>query len=92
MMLGLQIFLGKSPSRERSVATESLSDLSFRCTSVEIAQRLRDPSKGRGNSVLYERQTRIAHAHGAGTVDEIPETWRFCEQRINDLLTASCTG
>lgn len=60
-MLGLQIFLGKSPSRERSVATESLPDLSFRCTSVEIAQRL-------------------------------PETWRFCEQRINDLLTASYTG
>jgi hypothetical protein len=92
MMLGLQIFLGKSPSRQRTVATESLSDFSFRYTSIEIAQRLRDPSKGRADSVLHERQAWIAHAHGAGTADQIPETWRFCEQRINDLLTPSYAG
>lgn len=64
----------------------------YLATPLEIAQRLRATSKGRGDSVLHERQTWTTRAHGAGTVDEIPEGWRFCEQRINELLTASYAG
>jgi hypothetical protein len=52
----------------------------------EVAQRLRSTAKGRGDSILWEKQTWTSRAHGAGTVDEIPETWRFSAGRIEELL------
>jgi hypothetical protein len=53
----------------------------------EIAQRLRDTAKGRGDSILYERQVWTSRAVGAGTIDELPIEWRFSEQRIEQLFS-----
>jgi hypothetical protein len=58
----------------------------------EIADRLRATSKGRGDSVLHERQEWTKRAHGAGTVDEIPSSWRFSEERISQLMANVDTG
>lgn len=52
----------------------------------EIAQRLRETANGRGDTVLYEEHTWSSRAHGAGTVERIPQTWLLSEQRINELL------
>lgn len=55
----------------------------------EIADRLRETSKGRGDSILYEEQAWTSRAHGAGTVDRIPQHWRFSRERIKQLLTVA---
>ena len=52
----------------------------------EIADRLRETSRGRGDSILYENQEWTSRAHGAGTVDKLPQHWRFSELRIYELL------
>jgi len=64
----------------------------YLATPTEVAQRLRETSKGRGDSILFERQEWTARAHGAGTVDEIPSHWKFSAGRIHHLLTASSAG
>ena len=64
----------------------------YLATPADVAQRLRETSKGRGDSILYERQEWTARAHGAGSVDAIPAAWKFSEQRIQELLTQSNTG
>jgi hypothetical protein len=53
---------------------------------VEIAQRMRDTAKGRGDTILYEDHAWGARAAGAGTVERIPECWRFSIARVNELL------
>ena len=42
----------------------------------EVAQRMRETAKGRGDSILYENHTWGARAAGAGTVEQIPDEWR----------------
>jgi hypothetical protein len=64
----------------------------YLATPAEVAQRLRETSKGRGDSILYEHQEWTTRAHGTGTVDAIPAAWTFSEQRIHELLTQSYTG
>jgi hypothetical protein len=64
----------------------------YLATPAEVAQRLRETSKARGDSILYEHQEWTTRAHGAGTADVIPATWKFSEQRIQELLTQSYTG
>ena len=59
---------------------------------TELAQRLREASKGRGDSILFERQEWTTRAHGAETIDEIPPHWKFSGSRIHQLLTASSAG
>ncbi len=64
----------------------------YLATPHEIAARLRATSKGRGDSILYERQEWTSRAHGAGTIDEIPQAWILSEQRIYELLENTETG
>jgi hypothetical protein len=52
----------------------------------EIAERLRATAKGRGDSILYEEHTWGPRAVGAGTVERVPEHWRFSSERIEQLL------
>jgi hypothetical protein len=52
----------------------------------EIAERLKSTSRGRGDTILYERKVWTAKAHAAGTVDEIPARWRFSEQRLEEMF------
>jgi hypothetical protein len=64
----------------------------YLATPEDVAQRLRESSKGRGDSVLHEHQKWTRRAHGAGTIDAIPVSWKFSEGRIHDLLTSSSVG
>ncbi|KAF0177571.1 MAG: hypothetical protein FD161_2375 [Limisphaerales bacterium] len=53
---------------------------------IEIAQRLRATARGRGETILYEHKEWTARAHGSGTIDAIPEAWRFTEERLNSFF------
>jgi hypothetical protein len=52
----------------------------------EVAERLKATAKGRGDTILYEKHTWGSRAVGAGTVEQIPDSWRFSEERIRELL------
>lgn len=53
---------------------------------AEIAQRLRETASGRGDTILYEEHRWGPRAAGAGTVERIPEHWRFSPERIGELI------
>lgn len=52
----------------------------------EIAKRLRDSVKGRGDTVLFENHKWGPRAQGAGTVESIPKSWQFSEELVLRLL------
>jgi hypothetical protein len=60
----------------------------YLATPPEIAQRLRDTAKGRGDTILYERHQWGPRAMGAGTIEEIPNRWRFTLERAEEMLVA----
>jgi len=53
----------------------------------EVAERLHATARGRGDTILYEHHKWSHRAFGAGTEERIPETWRFTEERVQELLT-----
>ncbi len=53
---------------------------------TEVATWLKLAAKGRGDTILYERHAWTNRGHGAGTVDEIPDTWRFTRDHLAALL------
>jgi hypothetical protein len=69
----------------------ALTDLPrvYLASAHEVAQRLKATAKGRGDTILYEEHSWGAKAVGAGTVERLPESWRFTSQRVEDLLGAS---
>ncbi len=58
-------------------------------TPREVARRLRESAKGRGDTILYEHHRWGPKARGAGTVEEIPEAWKFSGPRIEELFGAA---
>lgn len=55
----------------------------------EVAERLRHTAKGRGDTILYEEHTWGTRAHGSGTVEKVPDEWRFSAKRVEQLLAAN---
>lgn len=58
----------------------------YLATPTEIAQRLKDSAAGRGETILYEYHQWGKSAFANGTIDKIPDVWKFSETRISDLL------
>lgn len=58
----------------------------YLATPAEIAQRLKDSAAGRGETILYEYHQWGKTAFANGTIDKIPDNWKFSESRITDLL------
>jgi hypothetical protein len=94
----IDMWLGKHSGRTvfcfvqfGGVAIDQLPRL-YLATPVEVAQRLRETSKGRGDSVLHERWEWKKRAHAAGTVEAIPDHWKFSEKRIVELMMHSDAG
>jgi hypothetical protein len=58
----------------------------YLATPHEVAARLRESAKGRGDTILYEKHTWGPRAHAAGTVEEIPSSWLFSAERIDRLF------
>ena len=69
----------------RGVALDQLPR-AYLATPHEVARRLRETAKGRGDTILYEEHHWGPRAHGAGTVDKIPEQWRLTAARVEELL------
>ena len=58
----------------------------YLATPREIADRLRQTARGRGDTILYEKHTWGPRAHGSGTVEEIPLSWKFSRERVEYLF------
>lgn len=52
---------------------------------AEIAEWLKSAAKGRGDTILYEQHIWTPRAQASGTVDLIPENWKFTATRIDEL-------
>ena len=59
----------------------------YLATPIEIATWLKTAAAGRGDTILYERQVWTPRAHAAGTVDAIPDAWKFTEERLNQVAS-----
>lgn len=58
----------------------------YLATPREVADRLRATAQGRGDTILYEYHEWGPRAKAAGTVERIPDGWRFTRERIDVLL------
>jgi hypothetical protein len=58
----------------------------YLATPLEVSARMKANAGGRGDTILYEDHTWGARAQSKGTVDRIPEEWRFSEARLEALL------
>ena len=53
---------------------------------LEVSNRLKSASGGRGDTILYENYTRGPRASGAGTIERIPKSWQLSAKRILDVM------
>lgn len=60
----------------------------YLATPGDVAQRLRDSAKGRGDTILYELHKWGPRARGSGTIEQIPVCWRFSCERVSELFRA----
>jgi Holliday junction resolvase-like predicted endonuclease len=58
----------------------------YLATPREIADRLKQSSKGRGETILFEYREWSKRAHGYGTIDRIPKEWTFTKQRVDEFI------
>lgn len=58
----------------------------YLATPSEVVVRLKETANNRGDTILYEYKAWTERAAGAGTVDRIPETWKFTNKRILQLI------
>ena len=54
----------------------------------EIAQRLRETAKGRGDTILYESHKWGPRAIGFGAVEQLPDSWRFSGARVDEIFAS----
>lgn len=52
----------------------------------EIAEKLRQASGGRGDTIIYENYTRGSRSAGAGTLERIPDEWRLSSARVDAMF------
>ncbi len=52
----------------------------------EIAERLNASARGRGETILYENHKWTSRAAGAGTIDKVPDEWKFSAERLEYMF------
>jgi Holliday junction resolvase-like predicted endonuclease len=57
----------------------------YLATPSEIADWLKKAAAGRGDTILYEKHTWTSRAQAAGTTDTIPASWRFTQERLDEI-------
>ena len=57
----------------------------YLATPQEIAEWLNNAAAGRGDTILYEEHVWTPRSQAAGTTDLIPESWKFTEQRLQEI-------
>jgi len=68
----------------KGVPLEALPRL-YLARPTEVADRLRQTAKGRGDTILYESHTWGPKAIGYGTVEKLPEHWCFTAERLESI-------
>ncbi|MGA2281260.1 MAG: hypothetical protein ABSG80_13250 [Verrucomicrobiota bacterium] len=58
----------------------------YLATPGEVAKRLHQTKNGEGDTVLYEKKVWTKRAIASGTIDAIPDSWKFSEKRIEELF------
>ncbi len=59
----------------------------FLAIPTEISAWLKAAAAGRGDTTLYEHHVWSERAQAAGTIDEIPEYWRFTKARLEQIAS-----
>lgn len=57
----------------------------YLATPQEIADWLKNAAAGRGDTILYENHVWSARGYAAGTTDSIPYSWKFTEERLEEI-------
>ena len=60
----------------------------YLATPAEIADVMKKTRAGTGDTILYEYHKWGDRALAAGTIEELPEKWKFTEERITELFDA----
>ena len=68
----------------KGVALDALPRM-YLATPSEIAEWLKKEAKGRGDTILYEEKIWTTRAKAHGTIDRIPESWKFTEKRLEQF-------
>lgn len=59
----------------------------YLATPKQVAVQLKQTANGRGDTILYENHTWTRPtAVGFGTIDKIPDNWKFSKERIEELF------
>ena len=58
----------------------------YLATPMEVAERLKQTAKGRGDTILHENHIWGLRAVGTGSIEQIPEHWKFSAARVAVLL------
>ena len=58
----------------------------YLATPHEVANRLKDTRSGKGDTILYEYKEWSKRAVAFGTIEKIPDSWKFSEERIEELF------
>jgi hypothetical protein len=64
----------------------------YLATPLEIADWLKKAAAGRGDTILYEKHVWSTKAKASGTIDAIPESWKFTEKRLKEIAEKSEQG
>jgi hypothetical protein len=57
----------------------------YLATPTEIGAWMKAAAAGRGDTILYERHVCTDRARAAGTIDSIPDNWKFTDQRLAQI-------
>jgi hypothetical protein len=58
----------------------------YLATPVEIAQRMRESAERLGDPVLYEQYEWTSPETGYTSIEALPSSWLFCDERIHELV------
>lgn len=61
----------------------------YLATPKEIADWLKSAAAGRGDTILYEKHVWSQRGYAAGTTDSIPDSWKFGEDRLEEIAAKS---
>ncbi len=64
----------------------------YLATPKEITEWLKNAAAGRGDTILYEKHAWSPRAYAAGTTDIIPKSWKFTEERLEEIARTTEQG
>ncbi len=75
----------------KGTSVESLPRM-YLATPQEIANWLKNAAAGRGDTILYENHVWSPRGYASGTTDKIPDSWKFTEKRLEEIIKKTEQG